>query len=228
MPHYRQTIGGRYYKDLKNGNSVRVSEEEYNKNVRRVRGGFKVDTDPVKGASGSIINGYRKLLGNNNNPISRNGIQIYTKTGNDQYVLNDNTMTPIPNNNKVKPVIALPANLATGAPSTTTRANSAAGAGGVQGNVAGAGGGGSVNSTATTAINITKNKAIKNIDFIISGTRSAINTNAYKKKVLAAANKLKTNISSGTMNSTSINAAVKKFQQDYPAFECVCSKKNIK
>ena len=39
MPFYRQTIGGRFYKDYKNGNSKRVSEKEYLKNVRRVKGG---------------------------------------------------------------------------------------------------------------------------------------------------------------------------------------------
>ena len=39
MPFYRQTIGGHFYKDYKNGNSKRVSEKEYLKNVRRVKGG---------------------------------------------------------------------------------------------------------------------------------------------------------------------------------------------
>jgi hypothetical protein len=39
MPFYRQTIGGHFYKDYKNGNCKRVSEKEYLKNVRRVKGG---------------------------------------------------------------------------------------------------------------------------------------------------------------------------------------------
>ena len=39
MPFYRQTIRGHFYKDYKNGNSKRVSEKEYLKNVRRVKGG---------------------------------------------------------------------------------------------------------------------------------------------------------------------------------------------
>ena len=39
MPFYRQTIGGHFYKDYKNGNSKRVSEKEYLKNIRRVKGG---------------------------------------------------------------------------------------------------------------------------------------------------------------------------------------------
>ena len=55
MPFYRQTIGGHFYKDYKNGNSKRVSEKEYLKNVRRVRGGAKGEEETKKAVESKVV-----------------------------------------------------------------------------------------------------------------------------------------------------------------------------
>ena len=55
MPFYRQTIGGRFYKDYKNGNSKRVSEKEYLKNVRRVNGGAECEGEAKSAVENKVI-----------------------------------------------------------------------------------------------------------------------------------------------------------------------------
>ena len=55
MPFYRQTIGGHFYKDYKNGNSKRVSEKEYLKNVRRVRGGAESEGETKKAVESKVV-----------------------------------------------------------------------------------------------------------------------------------------------------------------------------
>ena len=182
MPHYRQTIGGRYYKDLKNGNSVRVSEEEYNKNVRRVRGGFKLGQAILKNGNPvlTIDNDQLYSLNNNDgNPVygENNGLPLYT--------INDGAGNPKINLATGKPFIATP-KLAAAAAATSSSSSSSSSSSNGEGGAAigaGAGGEGSASSTGTSPINAAKNKAIKNIDFIISGTRSPLNTAAYKNKV---------------------------------------------
>jgi hypothetical protein len=39
MPEYIKTTGGYFYKTYKNGKSVRVSKDEYERNNKIVRGG---------------------------------------------------------------------------------------------------------------------------------------------------------------------------------------------
>jgi hypothetical protein len=82
MPFYRQTIGGHFYKDYKNGNSKRVSEKEYLKNVRRVKGG----------ASAKLFKGinYDLIPVTNKNVLNTGKNKIYSKVnGKNELLVNE-------------------------------------------------------------------------------------------------------------------------------------------
>ena len=91
MPFYRQTIGGHFYKDYKNGNSKRVSEKEYLKNVRRVKGGANAtgDEEGAKSAVENKVIGSKKYTcecsceknGNNNENNPPSSSPITSKNG---------------------------------------------------------------------------------------------------------------------------------------------------
>lgn len=219
MPHYRQTIGGRYYKDLKNGNSVRVSEEEFNRNVRRVRGGSNNANnlgDLVEESNG--LGGMVPVTNNNENPLyklKKAGTNMINAEGNPVFGYKKPNGTFVVANPKVKPAATSSTAAAQAKqPPATAEANQPPATAQANPNTA-------INNPLKTA----KNKAKAIIGLVNKSVKNPANTAKYQQIVLEAAKKANAAINRANSNKN-INKIVANFHKNYPAFECVCSKKN--